>query len=92
MLPLPPLFSPQSLFKRLILFYWIVIRSNSSIPSRQIIVLGDYAVGKTAIIKRYTEGLFTPNVRLFAGSNPLPTHSRDYWNSNCARESSKLVD
>lgn len=31
------------------------------------LVIGDYAVGKTSIIKRYTEGYFTPNYKLTIG-------------------------
>jgi len=30
-------------------------------------VIGDYAVGKTSLIKRYTEGYFTPNYKLTIG-------------------------
>jgi len=30
----------------------------------KVIVIGDYAVGKTSLIKRYTEGYFTPNYKL----------------------------
>ncbi len=30
-------------------------------------MIGDYAVGKTSIIKRYTEGYFTPNYKLTIG-------------------------
>ena len=31
------------------------------------LVIGDYAVGKTSIIKRYTEGFYTPNYKLTIG-------------------------
>lgn len=31
------------------------------------IVIGDYAVGKTSLIKRYCEGYFTPNYKLTIG-------------------------
>jgi hypothetical protein len=34
----------------------------------QVIVIGDYAVGKTSLIKRYTEGYFTPNYKLTIGN------------------------
>ena len=30
-------------------------------------MIGDYAVGKTSLIKRYTEGYFTPNYKLTIG-------------------------
>lgn len=30
-------------------------------------MIGDYAVGKTSIIKRYCEGYFTPNYKLTIG-------------------------
>lgn len=33
----------------------------------KVIVIGDYAVGKTSIIKRYCEGYFTPNYKLTIG-------------------------
>ncbi|KAH3758799.1 Rab GTPase [Pelomyxa schiedti] len=33
----------------------------------KILVIGDYAVGKTSIIKRYCEGIFTPNYKLTIG-------------------------
>lgn len=33
----------------------------------KVIVIGDYAVGKTSLIKRYTEGYFTPNYKLTIG-------------------------
>ena len=33
----------------------------------KVIVVGDYAVGKTSIIKRYTEGVFTPHYKLTIG-------------------------
>merc|ERR1712137_598815 len=33
----------------------------------KIIVIGDYAVGKTCIIKRYCEGVFTPHYKLTIG-------------------------
>jgi len=33
----------------------------------KILVIGDYAVGKTSIIKRYCEGYFTPNYKLTIG-------------------------
>jgi len=33
----------------------------------KVLVIGDYAVGKTSIIKRYTEGYFTPNYKLTIG-------------------------
>jgi len=33
----------------------------------KVIVIGDYAVGKTSIIKRYTEGFFSPNYKLTIG-------------------------
>ena len=35
--------------------------------SYKVLVIGDYAVGKTSIIKRYTEGVFTPNYKLTIG-------------------------
>lgn len=31
------------------------------------LVIGDYAVGKTSLIKRYCEGYFTPNYKLTIG-------------------------
>lgn len=33
----------------------------------KVLVIGDYAVGKTSIIRRYTEGYFTPNYKLTIG-------------------------
>jgi len=33
----------------------------------KVIVIGDYAVGKTSLIKRYCEGYFTPNYKLTIG-------------------------
>jgi len=33
----------------------------------KVIMIGDYAVGKTSLIKRYTEGFFTPNYKLTIG-------------------------
>ena len=33
----------------------------------KVLVIGDYAVGKTSIIKRYTEGFYTPNYKLTIG-------------------------
>ncbi|PRP86500.1 Rab GTPase [Planoprotostelium fungivorum] len=33
----------------------------------KVIVIGDYAVGKTSIIRRYTEGFFTPSYKLTIG-------------------------
>uniref|UniRef100_A0A6B2LI58 Ras-related protein Rab n=1 Tax=Arcella intermedia TaxID=1963864 RepID=A0A6B2LI58_9EUKA len=33
----------------------------------KVLVIGDYAVGKTSIIKRYCEGFFTPNYKLTVG-------------------------
>ena len=33
----------------------------------KVLVIGDYAVGKTSLIKRYTEGVFTPNYKLTIG-------------------------
>lgn len=33
----------------------------------KVLVIGDYAVGKTSLIKRYTEGVFSPNYRLTIG-------------------------
>eukprot|EP01116_Phalansterium_solitarium_P006517 TRINITY_DN18843_c0_g1_i1.p1 TRINITY_DN18843_c0_g1~~TRINITY_DN18843_c0_g1_i1.p1 ORF type:complete len:230 (-),score=52.88 TRINITY_DN18843_c0_g1_i1:480-1169(-) len=33
----------------------------------KVIVIGDYAVGKTSLIKRYCEGFFTPNYKLTIG-------------------------
>lgn len=33
----------------------------------KVLVIGDYAVGKTSIIKRYAEGFFTPNYKLTIG-------------------------
>jgi len=33
----------------------------------KILVIGDYAVGKTSLIKRYTEGVFTANYKLTIG-------------------------
>jgi len=33
----------------------------------KVVVIGDYAVGKTSLIKRYTEGHFTPNYKLTIG-------------------------
>jgi len=46
--------------------------SNQSPKEKQhhlykVIVIGDYAVGKTSIIKRYCEGFFTPNYKLTIG-------------------------
>jgi Ras-related protein Rab-32 len=35
----------------------------------KVIVIGDYAVGKTSLIKRYTDGYFTPNYKLTIGIN-----------------------
>jgi Ras-related protein Rab-32 len=32
-----------------------------------VLVIGDYATGKTSLIKRYTEGCFTPNYKLTIG-------------------------
>jgi len=33
----------------------------------KVLVIGDYAVGKTSLIRRYTEGYFTPNYKLTIG-------------------------
>jgi len=33
----------------------------------KVLVIGDYAVGKTSIIRRYCEGYFTPNYKLTVG-------------------------
>jgi GTPase SAR1 family protein len=33
----------------------------------KVLVIGDYAVGKTSIIRRYCEGYFTPNYKLTIG-------------------------
>eukprot|EP01113_Clastostelium_recurvatum_P009655 TRINITY_DN1467_c0_g1_i1.p1 TRINITY_DN1467_c0_g1~~TRINITY_DN1467_c0_g1_i1.p1 ORF type:complete len:218 (-),score=51.94 TRINITY_DN1467_c0_g1_i1:117-770(-) len=33
----------------------------------KVLVIGDYAVGKTSLIKRYCEGYFTPNYKLTIG-------------------------
>lgn len=33
----------------------------------KVLVIGDYAVGKTSLIRRYTEGFFTPNYKLTIG-------------------------
>lgn len=33
----------------------------------KVLVIGDYGVGKTSIIRRYTEGYFTPNYKLTIG-------------------------
>jgi hypothetical protein len=33
----------------------------------QILVLGDYAVGKTSLIRRYVHGIFSPNYKLTIG-------------------------
>eukprot|EP01120_Amphizonella_sp_Union-15-10_P013331 TRINITY_DN616_c0_g2_i1.p1 TRINITY_DN616_c0_g2~~TRINITY_DN616_c0_g2_i1.p1 ORF type:complete len:224 (+),score=41.46 TRINITY_DN616_c0_g2_i1:89-760(+) len=33
----------------------------------KVLVIGDYAVGKTSVIKRYCEGYFTPNYKLTIG-------------------------
>jgi len=49
-----------------------VSQSISNEDSKQqqlykVIVIGDYAVGKTSIIKRYCEGYFTPNYKLTIG-------------------------
>jgi len=45
--------------------------NNSNASDKQhlykVIVIGDYAVGKTSLIKRYTEGYFTPNYKLTIG-------------------------
>jgi len=46
--------------------------SNGSSDSKQqhlykVLVIGDYAVGKTSLIKRYCEGYFTPNYKLTIG-------------------------
>jgi len=36
-------------------------------PKYKVLVIGDYAVGKTSLIRRYTEGYFTPNYKLTIG-------------------------
>jgi len=36
-------------------------------PKYKVLVIGDYAVGKTSLIRRYTEGFFTPNYKLTIG-------------------------
>lgn len=36
----------------------------TSLLTVKVLVIGDYAVGKTSIIKRYCEGYFTPNYKL----------------------------
>jgi len=46
--------------------------SNASTDGKQqhlykVLVIGDYAVGKTSLIKRYCEGYFTPNYKLTIG-------------------------
>eukprot|EP01100_Stratorugosa_tubuloviscum_P014094 TRINITY_DN7362_c0_g1_i1.p1 TRINITY_DN7362_c0_g1~~TRINITY_DN7362_c0_g1_i1.p1 ORF type:complete len:217 (-),score=96.89 TRINITY_DN7362_c0_g1_i1:117-767(-) len=33
----------------------------------KILVIGDYAVGKTSLVRRFTEGIFTPNYKLTLG-------------------------
>mmetsp|Transcript_12598 Transcript_12598/g.32218 ORF Transcript_12598/g.32218 Transcript_12598/m.32218 type:complete len:223 (+) Transcript_12598:46-714(+) len=33
----------------------------------KVLVIGDYGVGKTSVIRRYTEGFFTPNYKLTIG-------------------------
>lgn len=33
----------------------------------KVLVIGDYGVGKTSLIRRYTEGFFTPNYKLTIG-------------------------
>ncbi len=33
----------------------------------KVLVIGDYGVGKTSLIRRYTEGYFTPNYKLTIG-------------------------
>ncbi len=33
----------------------------------KVLVIGDYGVGKTSIIRRYTEGFFSPNYKLTIG-------------------------
>ncbi|KAL6077568.1 Ras-related protein Rab-32B [Balamuthia mandrillaris] len=43
------------------------LNTNKQQHLYKILVVGDYAVGKTSIIKRYCEGYFTPNYKLTIG-------------------------